>query len=54
MFMYNCIFYCEVAIVLSQVPLKIGRAELYIDTKNKTKRTEMTDVEMTKISAAYG
>ena len=42
-----------IAIVLSQVPLKRGRAELHVDTKNKTKRAEMTDVEMTKILAAY-
>ena len=34
--------------------MKRRRAELHIDTKNKTKRAEMTDVEMTKISAAYG
>ena len=54
MSMYNCIFSCEIAIVLSQVPLKRGRAELHIDTKNKTKRAEMTDVEMAEISAAYG
>ena len=27
---------------------------MYIDTKNKTKRAEMTDLEMIKISAAYG
>ena len=31
-----------------------GRAELHIDTKNKTKRAEMTDIEMTNFSAAYG
>jgi hypothetical protein len=28
--------------------------ELYIDTKNKTKRAEMTDAEVIQISAAYG
>ena len=43
---------CEL-VVLSGVPLK-RRAELHTDTKNKTKRAEMTDVEMIKILAAYG
>ena len=49
--MYNCIFKCEIAIVISRVPLKGGKAELHIDTKNKTKRAEMTDVEMAEILA---
>ena len=31
MFMYGCNFYCELALVLSQVPLKTKRAELRID-----------------------
>ena len=45
---------CELAIVLFKVPLERRRDELHIDTKNATKRAEMTDVEMIKISAAYG
>ena len=40
--------------VLSEVPLERRRAELHTDTKNATKRAEMTNVEMIKISAAYG
>jgi hypothetical protein len=51
--MYNRIFQCELAIVLPKVTLKRRRAELHIDTKNKTKRAEMTDAEMIQISAAY-
>ena len=31
--------------------MKRGRAELHIGTKNKTKRAEMTDVEMAEILA---
>ena len=38
---------------VSKVPLKRRRAELHIDTKNKAKHAEMTDVEMIKILAAY-
>ena len=46
--------YLLVWVILSQVSLKRRRAELHIDTKNKTECAEMTDVEMTNISAAYG
>jgi hypothetical protein len=43
--MYNYIFWCELVIVLPKVPLKRRRAELHIDTKNKTKCAEMTDAK---------
>ena len=46
MSMYNCNFYCELVLVLSQVPLKRGRVELHIDTKNKTKAAEITNREI--------
>ena len=52
--MYDCIFYCELAIVLYQVPLKRGRAELHTDTKNETKGAEITDTEIIQFSAAFG
>ena len=53
---YLCmtIFQCELAIVLSQVPLKRERAELHTDTKNKTKRAEITDTEIIQFSTAFG
>ena len=52
--MYNCNFYCELALVLSQAPLKRRRAEVHNDTKNATKGAGMTDVRMIQFSAAYG
>ena len=42
MSMYNCNF-CELVLVLSQAPLKRGRVELHIDTKNKTKASEIAN-----------
>ena len=51
--MYNCNFYCELVLILSQVPLKRGRAELHIDTKNKTKAAETANRETIQFSAAY-
>ena len=52
--MYGCNFYCELAVVLSLVPLKRGGAELHIDTKNKTIGAEIVDKEMIQLLAAYG
>ena len=52
--MYGCNFYCELAVVLSLVPLNRGRTELHVDTKNKTIGAEIPDKEMIKFSAAYG
>ena len=46
MSMYDCIFQCELSLILSQVLLKRGRAELHIDTKSKTKNAEITDTEI--------
>ena len=43
----------ELAVILSKIPLK-RRASLRIDTKNKTKRAKLTNVEMIEILAAYG
>ena len=43
-----------IAIILSKVPLKRRRAELHIDTKNKTKCAEMTNVEMNQFPPTYG
>ena len=49
--MYGCNFSCELALVLSyvHVPLKRARAELHIDTKNKTMGAEIADKEMIQI-----
>ena len=44
--MYGCNFSCELALVLSQVPLKRARAEFHIDTKNKTIGAEIADKKM--------
>ena len=52
--MYGCNFYCELAVDLSLVPLNRGRAELHVDTKNKTIGAEIADKEMIKFSATYG
>ena len=52
--MYGCNFYCELAVVLSLVPLNRGRIELQVDTKNKTIGAEIVDKEMIKFLAAYG
>ena len=51
--MYGCNFYCELAVVLSLVPLK-RRAELHIDTKNKAIGAEIAGTEMIQILAMYG
>ena len=51
--MYGCNFYCELAVVLSWVPLKRRRAELHIDTKNKTTGAEIANTEMIQILATY-
>ena len=45
MSLYDCIFYCELAIILSQIPSKRERAELHIDTKNKIKGAEITETD---------
>ena len=47
------LFWCELVVVLSQITLKRRRAELHIDTKIESKRTEMTDVEVNQFSAVY-
>ena len=47
-------FYCELVLVPSQVPLKRGRVELHIDTKNKTKAAEIANREIIQFSVAYG
>ena len=47
--MYGCNFFCELALILSQVPLKKARAQFYIDTKNKTIGAEIADKEMIQI-----
>ena len=39
---------CELALILSQIPLKRARAEFHIDTKNKTIGAEIAD-EMIQI-----
>ena len=46
------IFQCELALVLSQVPLKKEKAELHNDIKNKTKGAEITDTEIIQFLAA--
>ena len=33
---YNCNFCCELVLVLSKVPSERGRAELHVDTLDKT------------------
>ena len=43
MSMYGCNFSYKLVLVLSQVPLKRARAELHIDTKNKTIGAEIAD-----------
>ena len=51
--MYGFNFNCELAVVLSYIPLK-RRAELHIDTKKKTIGAEIANTEMIQILAAYG
>ena len=46
---YGCKFFCELALILSQIPLKRARAEFHIDTKNKTIGAEIADKEMIQI-----
>ena len=52
--MYGCKFYCELAVVLSLVPLKRRRAELHIDTKKQAVGAEIAGTEMIQILAMYG
>ena len=47
--MYGCNFFCELALILSQVPLKRAIAEFHIDTNNKTIGAEIADKEIIQI-----
>ena len=51
LYMYNCIFKCELVLILSEVPLTIRRAELHKDTKNTTKGAKITDTQMIQFRA---
>ena len=54
MSMYNYSFCCELVLSLSWVPLKRRRAELHIDTKNKTEGAKLAGGEMIQFLDACG
>ena len=54
MSMYNYSFCCELVLGLSWVPLKIRRAELHIDTKNKIEGADKACGEMIQFSDTCG